>query len=85
MKRIFFKGDSQREIIKLLFGNQEDFSWQKYAAYREIEVVVQEDGRYSVLGNLQEDSDLLQDTRKDKNNMVNSLLQYPCVVEQDAE
>ena len=62
------------KAAELLFSSKEDFSPEKYRKYNELEIVVQEDGRYSVWGNFQDDSDLLQDTRKDPDNRVKQLL-----------
>ena len=39
-----------------------------------MEIVVQDDGRYSVWGNLRDDSELLQDTRRDPERRVKQLL-----------
>lgn len=72
MKRLFFRGEKRVAAARILFGEEEDFLPHAYEKYTELEVVVQDDGRYSVWGNLPDDADLLQDTRRDfQNKTVN--------------
>ena len=74
MERIWIRGVNQLKAAELLFSYKENFSPEEYRKYKELEIVVQEDGRYSVWGNFHDDSDLLQDTRKDPDNRVKQLL-----------
>ena len=74
MKRLFFTGKSVSRAAAAIFGGEKDFSPEKYAAYEEIELVVQEDGRFSVWGNLTDDAYLLRDTRRDTSGMAAKLL-----------
>ena len=74
MERVFIRGVNQIKAAELLFSEKEDFSPEDYRKYRELEIVVQEDGRYSVWGNFSDDADLLQDTRKDPEGRVKKLM-----------
>ncbi|MGI5958062.1 MAG: hypothetical protein ACOX60_01420 [Massiliimalia sp.] len=67
MKRLFYKGDKILQAANLLFGEREDFDVTDYMEYEELEIVLQEDGRFSVWGNYQDDADLLRDTHRDMN------------------
>ncbi|WP_195984034.1 hypothetical protein [Clostridium sp. D33t1_170424_F3] len=73
MKRLFFRGEKRVAAARILFGEEEDFCPHTYEKYTELEVVIQEDGRYSVWGNLPDDADLLQDTRRDAQNRTAKL------------
>lgn len=64
MKRYFFRAHKW-DAVNGLFGGQKDFDPRRYETYEELEVVQQDDGRFSVWGNFAEDTDLLRDTRKD--------------------
>lgn len=64
MNRYFYR-KHREEAARILFGGQQDFDPHKYEKYEELEVVRQDDGRFSVWGNFLEDADLLQDTRRD--------------------
>lgn len=74
MKRLFFRGKNQMRAAEIFFSDREEYCSSDYEKYTELEVVVQEDGRYSVWGNLEDDADLLQDTRKDSQNLVSKIL-----------
>ncbi|WP_050697539.1 hypothetical protein [Anaeromassilibacillus senegalensis] len=73
MKRLFFRDEKRVAAARILFGEEEDFHPQAYEKYTELEVVVQDDGRYSVWGNFPDDADLLQDTRRDSQNKTAEL------------
>ena len=64
MKRYFCRAHKW-DAVNGLFGGQKDFDPRHYEMYEELEVVQQDDGRFSVWGNFTEDTDLLRDTRKD--------------------
>ena len=64
MKRYFFR-EHKWDAVNGLFGGQKDFDPRRYETSEELEVVQQDDGRFSVWGNFAEDTDLLRDTRKD--------------------
>ena len=64
MKRYFFR-THKWDAINRLFGGQKEFDPHRYEKYTELEVVRQDDGRFSVWGNDKEDTDLLRDTHKD--------------------
>ncbi len=74
MKRLYFMGGHKRAAAALLFGEQEDFQEEDYQKYQELEVVLHQDGRFSVWGNLTEDADLLRDTKPDKQGVIAKLL-----------
>ena len=76
MKRVFFYGDKAIRAATDLLGSQENFNPLDYAKYSELEVALQEDGRFSVWGNLPNDADLLQDTKKDRDHAMQSVLAY---------
>lgn len=61
---VFFR-EHKWDAVNGLFGGQKDFDPRRYETYEELEVVQQDDGRFSVWGNFAEDTDLLRDTRKD--------------------
>lgn len=73
MKRLLFRDEKRITAARILFGEEEDFHPHVYEKYTELEVVVQDDGRYSVWGNLTDDADLLQDTRRDMQNRTAKL------------
>ncbi len=68
MKRYFYRTHKE-EAARGLFGWKEDFDLCAFDKYGELEVVLQDDGRYSVWGNFTEDTDLLQDTRRDSGGL----------------
>jgi len=74
VERLWIRGLNQVKAAELLFGDQDDFDGEKYRYYEELEIVVQDDGRYSVWGNYTDDADLLQDTRRDSAGAVKRLL-----------
>ena len=74
MERMWIRGVNRLKAAELLFSAIEGFSVDTYRKYDELEIVVQDDGRYSVWGNLRDDSELLQDTRRDPERRVKQLL-----------
>ncbi len=74
MKRMFFYGEKQVKAIEKAFAHRKEGPPQFGDAYSELEIIAQEDGRFSVWGNHGEDSDLLQDTRKDTEKILPELL-----------
>ena len=73
MKRLFFQGEHKILAATCLFGDEENFDPETYQKYVELEVVVQENGRFSVWGDLDDDADLLRDTKPDWNHVVPQL------------
>ena len=47
MKRYFFR-EHKWDAVNGLFGGQKDFDPRRYETYQELEVVQQDDGRFSV-------------------------------------
>lgn len=70
MLRYYFRHDGAEQAAEILFGGNKDFDPESFAKYYELELVLQADGRYSVWGNFDEDSELIQDTRKDPQGLV---------------
>ena len=73
MKRYFYREAAKVQAAVALFGRQEQFDPDNYRKYQELEVVQQDDGRFSVWGNLPDDSELLQDTRRDSERLIPSI------------
>lgn len=73
MKRLFFGKEQIPAVATSLFGERDDFDLGKFMKYEELELVLQEDGRFSLWGNLPDDTDLLRDTRKDSAGKVEQL------------
>lgn len=73
MKRYFYRDAAKTQAAVALFGRQEQFNPADYQKYLELEVVQQDDGRFSVWGNFPDDSDLLQDTRRDPERLIPSI------------
>lgn len=65
MKRFFYQGEKILQVANLLFGDREDFDISDYAEYEELEIVLQDDGRFSVWGDYSDDAELLRDTHRD--------------------
>ena len=61
MERMWIRGVNRLKAAEMLFSSKEGFSVDTYRKYDELEIVVQDDGRYSVWGNFRDDSDLLQE------------------------
>ena len=60
-----------------LFGWQEDYADEKYSRYTGLEIALQEDGRFSVWGDLgEEDAELLRDTKPDHKNLLPRVLGF---------
>lgn len=76
MKRLLIMGGHIVPAARILFDGDDRYTPQQYAAWPELEVTVQEDGRYAVWVNLLDDADLLQDTRRDSRNVVEQLNPY---------
>lgn len=71
MKRYLYRKDRVFQTIKVLFGEREDFNENDYMKYTALEVVVQDDGRFSVWGDLgDEDADVLRDTKPDHRGLL---------------
>mgnify|MGYP000159575729 FL=1 len=86
MKRLFFRGERRFRAAELFFGDRPDFRVEDYVPYLELEVVLQDDGRFSVWGNLADDSELLRDTRPDRQGVMHLALHLADqVCEDDAE
>ena len=85
MKRYFYRGAKVLETAKTLFAEKKEFRVEDYKKYQELELVVQDDGRFSVWGNYQEDSDLLQDTRKDPLGLIGKIIRQADEVIDDSE
>ncbi len=75
MKRLFFQGERKIQAATLLFGQEENFDPENYRKYVELEVVLQDDGRFSVWGDLEDDADLLRDTKPDWRHVAPQLEQ----------
>ncbi|HCA71325.1 MAG TPA: hypothetical protein DHW78_10370 [Ruminococcaceae bacterium] len=73
MKRLFFRGEHKFRVAEFFFGRRRDFCVEDYIPYVELEVVLQDDGRFSVWGNLPDDADLLQDTSHDPHHLVSKI------------
>ena len=84
MKRYFFRVHKQA-AARGLFGGREDFAPRTYEKYGELEVVRQDDGRFSVWGNFEEDADLLQDTRRDAESLFSRIVDLADEVVEDAD
>ncbi len=74
MERYYFQGASRKQAAKLLFGKEKNFDPNRYEIYEELELALQEDGRFSVWGNLPEDSQLLRDTHPDFDQVLPQVL-----------
>ncbi len=85
MIRYFFRGQKVSEAAKMLLGDRKDYAPEHYIHYEELEVVVQDDGRFSVWGNRGEDSDLLQDTRKDYEGLIDRVKDHADEFWEDSE
>ena len=76
MKRLIIMGKHIVPAAQLLFANDDRYTPKQYAGWPELEVTVQEDGRYAVWVNLLDDAELLQDTRHDHDQIVAKLAPY---------
>lgn len=76
MKRLIIMGKHIIPASQLLFADNDRYTLQQYASWPELEVTVQEDGRYAVWVNLLDDAELLQDTRPDRQQIVAKLAPY---------
>ncbi|MDO4286818.1 MAG: hypothetical protein Q4C40_03750 [Eubacteriales bacterium] len=76
MKRLIFIGRHIIPAARILFADNDRYTPQQYASWPELEVTVQEDGRYAVWVNLLDDAELLQDTKKDTGHLVKQLDPY---------
>lgn len=74
MKRLLFRGEHKLRAAKLFFSEKPRFHVEDYNLYLELEVVWQDDGRYSIWGNLDDDAELLQDTTHDPYHLVERAL-----------
>ena len=83
MKRYFYRGKKVLEAAKVLFSEKKSFQENDYQKYSELELVVQDDGRFSVWGNYGEDSDLLQDTKKDPLRIAAKILDQADAMKDD--
>ena len=70
MKRLFFRKNAALEAASLLLHERKSFDLNQISKYSELELALQDDGRFSLWGNLEDDCDLLQDTRKDPKGLV---------------
>lgn len=71
MKRYFYRKNKVTLVCRELFGGREDYKEGQYEKYEALEIVEQEDGRFSVWGDLgEEDADLLRDTKPDHNHAL---------------
>lgn len=70
-----------------MFQEKKNFDLNRISNYSELELVLQDDGRFSLWGNLPQDSHLLQDTRKDPRGLVKeaALLADEIRIEDDAD
>lgn len=76
MKRLIFMGKHIMQAAMILFADNEDITTKQIASWPELEVTVREDGKYAVWVNLIDDAELLQDSRRDKNGILEKLLPY---------
>lgn len=76
MKRLIIIGDHIMPAAQLLFADSDRYTPQQFALWPELEITVQDDGRYAVWVNLLDDADLLQDTKKDTKHVVEKLTPY---------
>ena len=76
MKRLIIIGKHIVPAARLLFAGNDRYTPQQYASWPELEITLQDDGRYAVWVNLLDDAELLQDTKKDTNHLVEQLLPY---------
>lgn len=70
MKRLIFMGKHILPAAKILFEGKDTYTAKQMAQWPELEVTVQDDGRYAVWVNLIDDADLLQDRRPDTGNVI---------------
>lgn len=71
MKRYFYRKNKVILVCRQLFGGRDDYKESQYEKYEALEVVAQEDGRFSVWGDLgEEDADLLRDTKSDHGRVL---------------
>jgi hypothetical protein len=75
MKRLIFMGKHILPAAKILFKGKDTYTEQQMAQWPELEVTVQDNGRYAVWVNLIDDADLLQDSKPDTQNIVSYLEQ----------
>ena len=75
MKRSYFGKSKTVLAARALFDWKEGYRDETYARYDSLEIAVQDDGRFSVWGNLgEEDADLLRDTKPDARNQLAQVL-----------
>ena len=65
MKRLYFRGGNRFRAAELFFSEKKDFRAEDYIPYAELEMILQDDVRFSVWGNTDDDTVLLRDTRPD--------------------
>ncbi|MDO5549267.1 MAG: hypothetical protein Q4F79_12385 [Eubacteriales bacterium] len=70
MRRLIFMGKHILPAAKILFEGKDTYTEKQMALWPELEVTVQDDGRYAVWVNLLDDADLLQDSKRDTQNTI---------------
>ena len=83
MKRIYYQGRGLEEAASVLFGQKDNFSAEDYRRFDQLELVVQDDGRFSVWGDRGDKAELLRDTAADPHGIVEHLTPYCCEIRQD--
>lgn len=76
MKRLIIMGSHIVPAAQILFDGDDRYTPKQYVGWPELEVTVQDDGRYAVWVNLLDDAELLQDTRHDTKQMVQRLMPF---------
>ncbi len=77
MTRYYYGQSKVVLAARELFGWQEDYADEKYSRYTGLEIALQEDGRFSVWGDLgEEDAELLRDTKPDHKNLLPRVLGF---------
>ncbi|WOC31594.1 MULTISPECIES: hypothetical protein [Caproicibacterium] len=85
MKRLLFHGEHKFRAAELFFHDKPRFRVEDYIPYIALEVVWQDDGRFSIWGDLDDDAVLLQDTSHDPRHLVEHALPLADGVEEDAD
>lgn len=70
MKRLIFTGAHIVPAAKILFAGDDRYAPSMMARWPELEVTVQDDGRYAVWVNLLDDAELLRDTGPDPDGRI---------------
>lgn len=86
MRWLLFRGEEKMRLAEILFGSQYGYRPGDYEVYSSIEIADNLDGRYSVWGNLEslpDDSELLQDTRRDTKKLLPKLAELASEIREE--